>query len=233
MTKENFLFGIIGLLAGFMVGFFFANSVNQSAMVSTPQATQQTAGAGLPSGHPSVPGAPGGGSVPEVSAAIENARQNPNDFEAQMKAAELFYQIQRFDGAIEFLKRANELQPDNVAVLVNLANAYFDAEKYDEAEKLYMRALQKKPDDLNVRTDMALTLLFRETPNYDRAIQELKSVLEKDPKHVLALQNLTVAYTKKADKANASATLARLEQADPSNTAIARLREEIGKIGAG
>lgn len=234
MTKENFLFGIIGLLAGFMIGFFFANSVNQSALISPPpQAAQQTSGAGLPSGHPSIPGAPGGGSVPEVSAAIENARQNPNDFEAQMKAAELFYQIQRFEGAIEFLKRANELQPENVEVLVNLANANFDAGKYDEAEKLYGRVIQKRPEDLNVRTDKALTLLFREPPNYDGAIQELKFVLEKDPKHVLALQNLTVAYTKKADKANASATLTRLEQADPSNSAIARLREEIGKIGAG
>jgi tetratricopeptide (TPR) repeat protein len=230
MTKENILFAIIGILAGFMGGFFFANSVNQGAMVPAPSGAQQTAG--LPSGHPAVPGAPGGGAVPEVQAAIDNAKQNPNDFDAQMKAAELYYQIQRFDGAIEFLKKANELQPDNYEVIVNLGNSYFDAEKYEDAEKTYSKALDKKPTDLNVRTDLGLTFLFRGTPNYDRAIQEFKRVLDADPNHVQALQNLTVAYTKKSDKANASGTLARLEQVDSANTAIAKLREEIGKLGS-
>ncbi|HEX6127156.1 MAG TPA: tetratricopeptide repeat protein [Pyrinomonadaceae bacterium] len=230
MTKENILFVIIGLLGGFMIGFFFANSVNQSAMVATPQGMQQTTG--LPSGHPAVPGAPGGGSVPEVQAAIDKAKQNPNDFDAQMKAAELYYQIQRFEGAIEFLKKASELQPDNYDVLVNLANANFDAGKYEEAEKVYTRALSKKPDDLNVRADLALTFVFRDEPNYDRAIQEFKRVLESDPSHVQALQNLTVAYTRKTDRQNATATLAKLEQVDASNSAIPKLREEIEKISA-
>src|SRR5688500_17866451 len=99
MTKENILFAVIGVLAGFMIGFFFANSVNQSAMPVQPGVPQQSAG--LPSGHPAVPGGSGGGAIPEVQAAIDRARQNPNDFEAQMKAAELYYQIQRFDGAID------------------------------------------------------------------------------------------------------------------------------------
>lgn len=229
MTKENILFVIIGLLGGFMVGFFFANSVNQGAQVASPAGMQQ--GAGMPSGHPAVPGA-GGGAVPEVQAAIDKARQNPNDFEAQMKAAELFYQIQRFDGAIEFLKKASELQPENYEVTVNLGNSYFDAERYEDAEKLYTKALTKKPEDVNVRTDLGLTFLFREPPKYDRAMQEFKRVLDADPNHVQALQNLTVAYTKTSDKANASATLARLEQVDAGNTAIPKLREEIEKTAS-
>jgi tetratricopeptide (TPR) repeat protein len=217
-----------------MGGFFFANSVNQGAMspAMAPAASAGQQTAGLPSGHPAVPAAPGGGAIPEVQAAIDNAKQNPTDFEAQMKAAELYYQIQRFDGAIEFLKKANELQPDNYEVIVNLGNSYFDAGRYEDAEKSYGKALDKKPDDLNVRTDLGLTFLFRDTPNYDRAIQEFKRVLDADPNHVQALQNLTVAYTKKSDKANATSTLAKLEQVDSANTAITKLREEIQKMGS-
>lgn len=229
MTKENILFVIIGLLGGFMGGFFFANSVNQSAAVSAPLSAQQSAA--LPSGHPAVPGAPGGGAIPEVQAAIDNAKQNPKDFDAQMKAAELYYQIQRFEGAVEFLTKASELQPDNQDVLINLANAYFDAGKYDDAEKTYLKALVKKPDDHNVRTDLGLTFVFRDKPNYDRAIEEFRRVLDADANHVQALQNLTVAYTRKTDKQNAAATLARLEQVDATNSAIAKLRDEIQKIG--
>jgi tetratricopeptide (TPR) repeat protein len=228
MSKENFLFVVIGLLGGFMIGFFFANSVNQGGVMAGPAATAQSGA--LPAGHPNIPGGNGGGAIPEVQAAIERARQNPTDFEAQMKAAELYYQIQRFDGAIEFLKKANELQPENYETLVNLGNAYFDASKYEDAEKSYEKALTKKTDDLNVRTDLGLTFIFRDAPNYDRAIQEFKRVLDSDANHIQALQNLTVAYTKKSDKTNASATLTRLEQADANNEAISKLRDEIAKL---
>ena len=242
MTKDNILFIAIGLLAGFMIGFFFANSVNQGAIVSTPTSatTGSTQPAGmqpggpLPEGHPAVPGAGGasGGSIPEVQAAIDKAKQNPNDFDAQMKAAELYYQIQRYDGAIDYLKKATDLRPDDYAAVVQLGNAYFEAGKYDEAEKTYTKALGKKSDDVNVRTDLGLTYVFRDDPNYDKAIDEFKKVLEKDPNHVQALQNLTVAYTKKPDAAGASATLARLEAVDATNSSIPRLKEEVQKLTA-
>jgi tetratricopeptide (TPR) repeat protein len=188
MTKENILFIVVGLLGGFIVGFFFANSVNQGAMLSAAPASTQSA-AGLPSGHPAINGGgSGGGAIPEVQAAIEKAKQNPDDFDAQIKAAELYYQIQRFEGSIEFLKRANELQPDNYDVMVNLGNAYFDAAKYEEAESAYAKALTKKADDLNVRT-------------------------------------------KKSDRSNATATVARLERVDAGNEALSKLKEEIQKLG--
>ena len=231
MSKENILFVVIGLLGGFIVGFFFANSVNQGAMLSGVPASTQSA-AGLPSGHPAINGAgSSGGSIPEVQAAIDKAKQNPDDFDAQIKAAELYYQIQRFEGSIEFLKRANELQPENYDVMVNLGNTYFDAGKYEDAEKTYAKALAKKPDDLNVRTDMGLTFVFRDKPDYDRAIKEFNQVLDADPDHIQALQNLTVAYTKKSDRSNANATVARLEKVDAGNGALSKLKEEIAKIG--
>lgn len=228
MTKENTLFAIVGLLLGLMIGFFFANAVNQGAV--TPGGMPQNTA--LPSGHPSIPGGSGSGTVPEVQAAIDKARQNPNDFEAQMKAAELYYQIQRFEGAVEFMQRAHELQPDNYEVLVNLANVSFDAGRYEDAERSYIQALAKKPQDGDVRTDLGLTFIFRSVPDYDRAIQEFKRVLEINPNHIQALQNLTVAYTKKSDTANANATLARLEQTDSTNAAVPKLREEIRKLGS-
>lgn len=229
MTKENILFVIIGLLAGLIIGFVFANSVNQrgAAAVISPM----TQNANMPAGHPEVPSASGGGMQPEIQAAIDQAKKEPDNFDAQLKAAEFYYQIQRFDGAIEFLKRANQLKPDSREVVVHLGNAYFDTEKYEEAEKWYTSALAKKDDDVNVRTDLGLTFIFRDKPNYDRAIQEFKRSLELDPNHPETLQNLTVAYTKKGDAANANQTLTKLEVLDPANESIAKLRADIQKIG--
>ena len=230
MNKENFLFAIIGLLAGLIIGFMFANSVNQSA-VKPVAATTTSQNQNVPPGHPEI-GSTNGAMQPQVQAAIEAAKQNPNDFDAQIKAAEMYYQIQKFDGAVEFLKQANKLKPDDYETIVNLGNAYFDANNYPEAEKSYSAALFQKPDDVNVRTDLGLTFIFRDPPNYERAVQEFTRSLQTDPNHVQTLQNLTVAYTKKGDAAKAKETLAKLEGIDASNASIQKLREEIQKMDA-
>lgn len=228
VTKDNLLFGIIGLLAGLIIGFMFTNSINQGYGTGSAAIKQN---ANLPAGHPDLESSDSnstsGGSIPEVQAAIEKARSEPDNFDAQMRAAELYYQIQRFEGSIEFLDRANKIKPGDYGVMVQLGNANFDSSKYEGAEKWYTAALEKKPDDVNVRTDLGLTFVFRDPPNYDRAIQEFKRSLEKDPNHIQTLQNLTVAYSKKGDAANAKATLAKLESLDPGNTAIAKLRESL------
>jgi tetratricopeptide (TPR) repeat protein len=116
-------------------------------------------------------------------------------------------------------------------VIVHLGNANFDGDHYAEAEKWYTAALAKKADDVSVRTDLGLTFIFRDPPNYDRAIQEFKRSLEVDPNHIQTLQNLTVAYTKKGDAANATATLNKLEAVDAGNQAVQKLREDIKNIG--
>jgi len=236
MNKENILFGVVGLLAGLIIGFMFANSVNQKGV--TAQTADMRLNSNMPADHPAVPpgstppGGTQGAMTPEVAAAIEKAKAAPEDFDAQIKAADLFYQIGRFDDAITYLKTANKLKPDDREVIVHLGNANFDGEHYQEAEKWYVAALAKKGDDVAVRTDLGLTFVFRDPPNYDRAIQEFTQSLQTDPNHIQTLQNLTVAYTKKGDSAKANATLAKLEGVDPKNTAIAKLKEDISKIGS-
>src|SRR5437762_11313895 len=110
MNRENLLFAIIGLLLGFIVGFMFASSMSQKV------AQSQTAGASqnLPADHPPV-GAQNATDPSairaQVTASIEKARNEPKNFEAQLKAAQLYYQIQRYDQAIEYLLKANQLKP--------------------------------------------------------------------------------------------------------------------------
>ena len=237
MNKDNILFAVVGLLAGLIIGFMFANSINKQAVASPVASSDMKSNSNVPPGHPDIPpgatapgsGAPGapGAINPEIQASIEKAKQAPNDFDAQVKAAEAYYQIERFDDAISYLKKANQLKPDDREIIVHLGNANFDGNHYDEAEKWYTTALAKKPDDVNVRTDLGLTYVFRDPPNYDRAIQEFNKSLETDPNHVQTLQNLTVAFTKKGDAAKAKATLAKLQAVDASNSALTKLKEDI------
>ncbi|MBK8464749.1 MAG: tetratricopeptide repeat protein [Chloracidobacterium sp.] len=237
MGKNNILFGIIGLFVGLVIGFMVANSFNKNSTIAA--STEMKTNSNLPPGHPAITEtgetngtAPSGGMQPEIMAAIEKAKKSPADFDAQIAAADTYYQIDRYDEAINYLKTANKIKPDDREVIVRLGNANFDAEQFEEAEKWYIAAIAKKADDLDVRTDLGLTFVFREPPNYDRAIQEFNRALEIDPKHIQSLQNITVAYTKKGEMLKATEALAKLEAIEPANKSIARLREEIQNIGA-
>ncbi len=232
MNKENTLFAIVGLLVGLIIGFMFANNVNQkTASVAPAAAVKQNPN--MPEGHPDISGMSNPSkavSDTQVQAAIEKAQKEPDNFEAQMKAAEVNYQNEAYDKAIEFLKQANKIKPEDYETIVNLGNATFDTGNYLEAEKWYASALAKKPEDENVRTDLGLTFIFRETPDYDRAIKEFEQVLAKNINHPQALQNLTVAYTKKGNVAKATETVNKLAEVDPTNVAVAKLREDIKKL---
>jgi len=234
MNKENILFGIVGLLLGLIIGFMFANNVNQKSALPVPSmAVKQNPN--MPECHPDISGSTNpsqAASMPQVQAAIEQAAKEPDNFEAQIKAAEVHYQIENYDKAVEYLNQANKIKPDDYPTIVNLGNAYFDGGNYAEAERWYSSALEKKAEDENVRTDLGLTFIFRDPPNYDRAIKEFETVLAKNINHPQALQNLTVAYTKKGNAAKAAETVDKLESVDPTNASVAKLREDIKKLEA-
>jgi tetratricopeptide (TPR) repeat protein len=237
MKKENVLFGVIGLLLGLIIGFVFANSVNQRGF-GTRAVTPAAAGQDdLPPDHPSLASngvAEQGGMQPVVQAAIQKAKDQPNSFDAQMEAAQMYYQIRRYDEALQYLLRANQIQPDNYEAIVSLGNTNFDSQNYEAAEKWYNAALAKKSDDINVRTDLGLTFMFRTQPDYDRAIQEFRKSLAQNPNHEQTLQDIVVALTKKGNAKEAQAMFDKLVQVSPQNPAIPELRRNLDTLkGAG
>ena len=160
MTRENLLFAIIGILFGFIVGFMFASTMSQKQLAG---ATSSGSSQSLPADHPPV-GAQNVGEDPakireQVTSSIQQARSEPNNFDAQVKAAELFYQIQRYDQAIEFLLKANQLKPTDYRTIVFLGMFNLDAGHFDVAEKWYHAALKMKQDDVMVLSGLAAATL--------------------------------------------------------------------------
>jgi tetratricopeptide (TPR) repeat protein len=178
MTRENLLFAIIGLLFGFIVGFLFASSANQRYGPTAPTATSSGQ---MPSDHPPIGSNPGaqnpGGMQAEVAAQLEKARNEPKNFEAQLKAAELYYQIQRYDSAIEFLLKANQLKPDDYQTVAALGLVNLDAGHYDVSEKWYRAAVAKKSDDVPTLAGLAAATLGKgDAKAAEQAIANLEKV---------------------------------------------------------
>ena len=179
MSRENILFAIIGLLLGFIVGFMFASSMSQKAAMPAVAGSAQ----GLPADHPPV-GGQGTGAAPnpqamqqQVQASLEKARNEPENFDAQIQAADLYYQIQRYDQALEYLLKANQLKPTDYRTVVLLGMVNLDATHYDQAEKWYRAAMKMKSDDVMVLAGLAATTLQKgDAKAAEDAIAQLEKV---------------------------------------------------------
>src|SRR3989442_10111369 len=167
MTRDNLLFAIIGILLGFIAGFLLAGNITQREAAMRAGAMTAQSSQSLPPNHPPVGGADqtagegGQQMLASVQTAMKQARENPNDFDAQVTAAKLEYQIQRYDQAIEYLLSANKLKPTDFDTLAMLGVANLDAGHFDAAEKWYKAALQRKPNDMPTLDGLCAALLSK------------------------------------------------------------------------
>ena len=179
MTRDNLLFSVIGLLLGFIVGFIFASSMNQRY---GPAGTAGVAASqNLPADHPPIESGDAGNTqnpqqvFAQVQAAMTKARNEPNNFDAQVTAAKLEYQVQRYDQAVEYLLKANQLKPDNFEVVMMLGEANLEGGHSDVAEKWYKAALTKKPNDVSALASLAFTYLQKgDAKEAEKAIANLE-----------------------------------------------------------
>ncbi|MBC7797513.1 MAG: tetratricopeptide repeat protein [Pyrinomonadaceae bacterium] len=245
MNKENILFATIGLLLGLIIGFVATNQINRNGYMQmsanpTAQSGQPTQSAPNPvplqgvKEQPSSANAPPnlqqrGAPQPQVQEAIDKAKNNPNDFDAQIAVGKLYLGIQKNDDAAQYFDRAAALKPTKYEQIVMIGNGYFDSGKYEKSEKFYTQALTEKPNDVDVRTDLGLTFFLREPTDIERAIGEYQKSLQINPVHELTLQNLSAAQASKNDIQAMNETLNRLEKVNPNNPVIAKFRTEFNK----
>lgn len=231
MQKNTFFGLFIGLVIGLIVGFFTANTINRSAL-NQPTVAQNAPQINAPSSNvqqsvavQTTQNAP----MPQIAETLEKAKNEPNNFEAQMKAGDMHAQIQRFDSAVEYYEKAHKIKPDDYQTIVKTGNAYFDSKQFESAEKWYLQALEKNPDDIDVRTDLGVTFVERANPDLDRAAKEFQTSLQKNPKHEPSIYNLAIAYFKKGNAEEAQKAVQKLEEINPQSQLAARLRQIIGQ----
>jgi tetratricopeptide (TPR) repeat protein len=236
MNKENVMSLVLGLIVGLVVGFIFANNYNRSIGQAPAAAGSSAANSGsgsqnLPPNHPPVGNTseqaqPDENPIPMVSAAIEKAKSQPQDYEAQMTAADLYYQIQRFDEAARYYENAARLKPGSTEPMIKAGNSYFDGEKYEQAANWYEQVLQKEPKNVEVRTDLCRSFFLRQPRDIDRAIKESNASLAIKPDHEVTLQNLALAYSEKRDRAAFQSVFEKLKKVNPANPVVTKMLDD-------
>ncbi len=232
---------VMGLFLGAFGGFFLANSINRTEINELRGKVEQ---------NKSKPGSSNSDSAAgdglfigddELKAKIAQADANPDNFEYQKNLGGALYRYASMKNdramaneARRILIRANSLDPRNYDVIVDLGNAYFDtgyfgkdSDSFAKARDLYTQALASKPADADVRTDLAISFVLDNPPNYARAADEFQKALAADPKHERALQFLSQTYMLQNNWTDAGKILDRLKTANPKNERIKDLTTQL------
>ncbi|MBV9958179.1 MAG: tetratricopeptide repeat protein [Acidobacteria bacterium] len=248
MNKNNILFGIIGLLAGFMIGFIFANSVARPATGAKPAQASAKPPTAQNSGQNGAQQSGQSGADPqtlsedEVKRAIAAGDEKPDDIELQHKLGLALYRYASYTqdarylpDVARFLKRAYDANPNDRDLTVTLGNVLFDiAQKDDpsrfaEARVYYLKALEMKSADADVRTDLGLTYYFGKPSDPQKAIAEYRKSLAIDPRHEATLQNLAAALIVTGNHAEAEKRIAELQSVNPENASLSDLRAQLAQ----
>jgi tetratricopeptide (TPR) repeat protein len=230
-NSSNLIFGLIGLVLGFVVGFMVTTSINHKQAVQEKAATAQ-GGEKVSADHAAQPG-----DIEKVLAeAVEFGKQN-QDYESQLRVGSFIYaEARRYEQAKPYLLKAHELKPQEFDPISQLGNLHFDWSQESNDSKLmveaadwYQKALQIKPDDVNVRTDLGITYHLRQPPDFKAAIAEYDKALALEPKHPPTIYNKARAFIGLKDFKAAEDLYAKLKELNAQQELLTALRGEIDK----
>ena len=251
LNKRVLIVGALGVVLGFLAGFFLANGINRGEQEKLrAELTAARAGVGAQegsSGKAQQASAPAGGdSFPtltdeQLGNAVKQADADPSNAELQHKVGQALYfyawekgNAQILPEVARILKRAHTLDPKNYRTTVIAGDAHFliasrsdDTRTLGEARKYYETALASQPGDAQVRTNLGRTYFFDKPPNPQRAISEYRRALQSDPRQELSLQSLAAALIETGGFEEAARRLDELEKVNPSNTELAGLRAQL------
>lgn len=161
---------IVGVVIGLYAGFRIANSQYRVAI-------EQNLARSLAGGAAAGGGQADGGSaaLDQAKAAIEAARQNPQDVDAQLDAADQFIQIGRPDEARPFLEQAQRVSPTDGRVVAALGMTSFMKGEYQQSIALATQALAADPQNTGARF-LLIVSYIRTSQKLDEAESMLNSL---------------------------------------------------------
>ncbi|MEM9553251.1 MAG: tetratricopeptide repeat protein [Acidobacteriota bacterium] len=202
MNRENLLYAVIGILCGFITGY-----VAHEAIESNQPPPAWMVRAALQAGTDGAvgPGAEGTGGLqastgtpapaesattpPQAMAGMQEVQrlrayvaENPQDADAVRTLANLNYDIQNWQRAVELYESYLELRPDDIDVLTDLGAAYRQMQRPEQALDAFRRVREQAPDHWQATYNEVLVLAF-DLERGDEARRALADLQEMQPEN--------------------------------------------------
>ncbi len=122
-------------------------------------------------------------------------RKQPKHIDALNLLGLVCYYLANYDSAIEYIRKALELNSDNAEAYTNLGNAYKNKGQLDKAITSYEKAIKLKPHLAMAHNNLGS--VFQEKGRLDEAVTCYQKALNLDPNLAMAYNNLGVLLKEK------------------------------------
>jgi tetratricopeptide (TPR) repeat protein len=208
VSKDNFLFAVIGLLFGFITGYLMHE------VMETRQPPRRT-GAEVAE----APAGPAAGMLPQGLPAESPAALGATAGANGEAGGPAMAQIRE-------LQERVQKNPEDADALLELANMNFDIRNWARAVELYTRFLKLRPGSPDVLTDLGVCL--KESAQPERALEAFRGAQKLSPDHWRSLYNeVFVLAFELGRTAEADQALVRLRRLQPGNPAVEKLAGEM------
>ncbi len=181
MNRDNLLFLVIGLLAGFIGGYVMHETMAARQPSMSPPGAGQAAGPA----QPATGGAPGGGqpAMEQVQRLAAYVRDNPDDAAAVRQLANLNYDVSNWQRAAELYGRYLELEAGDVNAMTDLGATFRHLGKPEQALAQFRQAIELAPEHWQARFNEVLVLAFdlEDLPAANAAMAELAAMQPENP----------------------------------------------------
>jgi len=175
MGNKQITTGVVGIVIGLIMGFFTSQiflppppRVGELQPLNSAQDSSQ-----LPEEHPPA-------EVMEKLTELQDwAQTHPQDSQVRISLGNTYYDMGRFDGALNWYEQALQLEPDNVDVRTDLGTAYLYTGNPIKAVEHYKNSLEMDPD--HIQTLQNISVAYLSTGNYSEAIGHLEKLLQSHP----------------------------------------------------
>ena len=152
MTRDNFLFTVCGLLAGFILGYFVATGGRAAAPApAAPPSGSGTDAALSPSSA-------------EIAAHVREVREavarDPGNPDLNLQLANALYDASDWKGAAEAYEKALPKRDTDPNMITDLGSCYRNLGKFDKALEMYQKAQQIQPSHAQSLLNMTLVYAF-------------------------------------------------------------------------
>lgn len=172
MKNRHIAFGIVGLLVGFVLGFFVSEASRRGNPVPQQQAASQEQGQ-LPEGHPPIDIAK------RIQELEQHIQEQPDHVDAKIQLGNLLYDVQRFGEAIPWYEKALQQAPNNINVNNDLATCYFATGNREKAFALLEKSLEMEADHPVALQNLGW--FYFQSNNYAEAIKNWERLIAVHP----------------------------------------------------
>lgn len=164
MNRDNVLFLVIGVMAGFITGYVMHEAMASRQPPRRAAATAAVAATAAAAGNPSPRGAPAGAPqapmMAEVQQLTARVAEDPTDTVALRRLANLNYDISNWQRAAELYESYLALEPADLGVMTDLGATYRFLGRPDDALGQFQSVRELDPEHWQSRYNEILVLGF-------------------------------------------------------------------------